>query len=646
MPDQDDTITMGVVWEAGASEAPRGRELVHVPRPAPAADRLRAAAATWNTYAALAWSRRWQTAEAYVQDPDLYRETVDAAREEIRRERAQVAKKLDKARMRKDEAQVRLLSEQLQDLERRAPSALKMDALTLKARSGRLARQAAVPAAITLGPVAALALAGMWWPLLAWPAAWVWLAVQGHGIAVAEGAVSAAEAPAAVEPAAAPPPGAPRGASSDSVGASEQETAILGHLADWDRRSAGRGLDGVTPAPPSLDSLGIRVVLATSGRMTPEKLGKRLPEVRAALALPRGVRADLSPGDVGDQAVLRIRTRTPERDMTWRPGRAGIGVDSDTGRPVVLPKGRMLIAGTSGAGKSVLLRVVMAEALCAAEPTAVVYIDPKGEESGLWRGKLRCANTVDEILAVLAELDAESDERSAIMQQRRVSSWAPTEERPRIVVVVDEGAEIVSMDAPQDDVDLIRRLQPLATMGRSRGIDLVWATQKPLLGSGIPSQLNGVMQDKVVLKTAGRNENNQVLGADWSSHELELGGSALANTGGRGPDQAPIQVWDLSDDAAVLALPDAQPWAHRPAGKQPAEPEGIPPVLAAALALSEGARGVTGPEIADGCGLDLVDVQEALRAVGVLGDRFTRDGVQVRGYRRDALEEASRRYAQ
>src|SRR5699024_10409158 len=127
------------------------------------------------------------------------------------------------------------------------------------------------------------------------------------------------------------------------------------------------------PGAPTVDALGIRVVLTTSGKLTPEALEKKLRAIRAALSVPRDVRTDLSEGDYGDQAILRIRTRTPDRDTTWRPGRVGVGLDTDTGQPVVLPKGRKLIAGTSGAGKSVLVRVRIAEALTADEPTVVVY---------------------------------------------------------------------------------------------------------------------------------------------------------------------------------------------------------------------------------------------------------------------------------
>lgn len=635
-------------------------------------ERLKASLSAWHTYALLAWSRRWATAEAYVQDPQLYEEVVEEARAEIRRERAAVAKKLDKARIRRDEAQVKLLQEELRELENKAPSAMKMDALTLKARGGRLARQAALPAAVVAGPVLAGAMGGAWWALLAWPAAWVWLAVQGHAIAVAEGSVEvSASTPVPPAELGGSPAGARLASRGDVqgtvvVGASEQENRLLGRLAAWDEVTAGRGLEGVVPGTPTVDALGIRVVLEVSGKHTPESLEKKMPAIRAALSVPRDTRSDLSEGDYGDQAVLRIRTRTPSRDMVWRPGRVGIGVDTETGQPVTIPKSRVLIAGTSGSGKSVLVRVVMAGALCSDEPTVVVYIDGKGEEAGLWRGKVRTATNPEDVLELLRELTAEADDRSTIMQERQVATWTPTRERPRIVVVIDEGAEVISMHDtsakdPEDHIDLLGPLASLARTGRSRCLDVVWATQKPTVGEGIPSQLSGVMQDRVVLRTAGRNENNQVLSNDWKTHELELGGFAVTNTGGRGPDQAPIQVWDLSSDSAVATVPGGEVWWYRSRSQMPEEApqgapespqedpegEGLPRVLAAALLLSEGARGVTGHDVATACGMDLLDTQKALKDAGVKAGRFTNAaGSQVRGYRREDLEDAAARYAE
>lgn len=631
--------------------------------------RLGAALSAWHTYALLACHKRWATIEAYVQDPDLYREVCEAEQSEIRRERAAVAKRLHKATIRKDAAQVKILTEELEELERRAPSAMKMDALTLKARGGRLARQLTVPAMVAFGPLAGAIGAGWWWALLAYPIAWGWLAAQGHAMAVADGTVTVSEEPAekarelagnTSDPGVAPRVAAPT-VPAVVVGATEAENLILGHLAEWGTRSAGRGLEGVAPGAPTVDALGVRVVLTTSGKVTPESLGKKLPALRAALSVPRNTRSDLGEGDYGDQGVLRIRTRTPSRDMTWRPGCKGVGLDTDTGQPVTLPKGRKLIAGTSGAGKSVLVRVRIAEALQATEPTVVVYIDAKGEEAGLWRGKIRTATEVHEILRLLSELNREAEDRMRIMQDQGVATWVPTPEHPRIVAVVDEGAELVAMHdmSPKDEedrIDILGLIGPLGRTGRSRAIDVEWATQKPTLGEGIPSQLNGVMQDRIVLRTAGRNENNQVLSSDWKTHELELGGSAVTNIAGRGPLQAPIQVWDLSDDAAVASVPGGRVWSYSPDPQAPeeaqetVEPEGrFPRSLGAAMALLnllEGANGLTGVEIAQAAEMTLPDAQAELKSLGVEPDRFMNGGgKQVRGYRREDLEEAAVRYS-
>ena len=383
--------------------------------------------------------------------------------------------------------------------------------------------------------------------------------------------------------------------------------------------------------------------------------------MRAALSVPRDVRSDLSDGDLGDQSVLRIRTRTPSRDMVWRPGCKGVGLDTDTGQPITLPNGRKLIAGTSGAGKSVLVRVRIAEALTAAEPTVVVYIDAKGEESALWRDKVRIANELDAILKVLSELVGESEDRSRIMQDQGVATWSPTPERPRIRALIDEGAELIDMHDmtakdPEDRVDMLGPLASLARLGRSRAIDVEWCTQKPTLGDGIPSQINGVMQDRIVLKTAGRNENNQVLGSDWKTHELELGGFAVTNIAGRGPDQAPVQVWDLHRDEQVALVPGGRVWRYEPDPQTPEQPEEepeegrtFPCALGAAMTLldmSEGANGLTSEEIASWARMDLLDAQNELRAAGAKAGRFTKEGRQVRGYRREDLEEAAERYAQ
>ena len=346
------------------------------------------------------------------------------------------------------------------------------------------------------------------------------------------------------------------------LGTSPTESRIIARLDRWDALAAARGLDGLTLVDLRASESGLVATLGLSGRWTaarvaaPDTVGR----IRAALSVPSAVRADVVPGDVGDEVELRIRTRERRPDALWTPDHAGsIGVDTDTGQAVPIPPGRLLVAGTSGAGKSVALRVLMAGALLAEEPTAVIYLDGKGEESALWHN-VRAAVEPDEIDQVIAEVTEEARERRDLMRANRVATWTPTPERPRLVVVVDEGAEIIAMDDRRRA--LVDRLSSMARVGRSRRIDVVWCTQRPTLGDGIPRQVNGVMDTRLVLRTAGVTETRQVLGPDWRAHELPGAGLAYLSGTGRGPDQPPIQVWDLSADETVTALPDRTPWQH------------------------------------------------------------------------------------
>lgn len=431
------------------------------------------------------------------------------------------------------------------------------------------------------------------------------------------------------------------------LGTSPTEARIISRLDRWADLAAGRSLDGLSLVDLRASESGLVATLGLSGRWTaarvaaPDTVGR----IRAALSVPSAVRADVVPGDVGDEVELRIRTRERRPDALWTPDRAGsIGVDTDTGQAVPIPPGRLLVAGTSGAGKSVALRVLMAGALLAEEPTAVVYLDGKGEESALWHHNVRVAVEPDEIDQVITEVTEEAGERRDLMRANRVATWAPTEERPRLVVVVDEGAEIIAMDSRR--LALVDRLCSLARVGRSRRIDVVWCTQKPTIGDGIPRQVNGVMDTRLVLRTAGATETRQVLGPEWRAHELTGAGLAYLSGTGRGPDQAPIQVWDLSGDEIVTALPDRTPWQHGQADAAEAQGADDGERERALTVLTEMARAPLVRDLVPTAVVrdllpDMTDVQRAHYLTG-LGCERGRTG-SARGWRIDSVQAALRR---
>ena len=616
-------VTSGVSWEAndpdrecGGEEPLQPSRVVPARHPtsaitpsraalADATERIRETLAAAHTYALLAWRQWWELVVDHVMDPALRDEVADAAERELDQRRAAAARRLRRARTEEDQAAAR---RELDRLERRVVSEVEIDMRTLAARTGRLARRLAVPACVLVGP-AVLVYTGAWVGVLVWPAAWCWLAVQGRALAAARPELlHRAETRPSLEPRTTPTPASSAATATTVVGASVAENRILARLGEWDRYAAQRGLAGVAVADCTLGDTGITVVLHTSGKLTPAQLVRRVDVVRAVLAVPARVAMDITPGDVGDQAVLRIRTRRLELDTVWRPGRTGIGLDTDTGEVVEVPDdARMVVCGASGAGKSWALRSYMAR-IVLSDYHHLVYIDGKGEEAGIWRGKCRVAVGGDEIRQVVAELCEEMERRYRDMEARGITVW----DGPRIAVVVDEGRVVLGMR----DRELTQRLIDLSALGRSRGIVLRWCTQYPTTSGdapGIHPQIK-INVDALFCLRVKSSEHARVAldeDADYGPQSIGLDQAGAGYLGGYGPTL--VQTW-LVDDDAVKALPDRTPWQH-----------GAP------------AEGDSGEAGGDWIGAQAAVVQ-ALRDAG--GQASTAELEEATGYSRSAVKSA------
>ncbi|MFD7772432.1 MarR family transcriptional regulator [Streptomyces sp. NPDC059787] len=343
-----------------------------------------------------------------------------------------------------------------------------------------------------------------------------------------------------------------------------EERQLLKRLAPehWSAHADGRGLAGTITGRPALTDAGIVADVRLDGTWTVAKLTAAADHVRALLGCRTGLRLEVKTGERGGwaQLILRTRSAVDGADMRWTPDRVGIGLDTLTGEPVRIPLNtRLLLAGSSGAGKSVTLRPALAE-LAADPKAAVVMVDLKRVEGALWRDRVRVARTADEVIGVAAELQAEMMERLEILESTGSASWTPTVDRPRIVVVVDEGAEVsaVAKDAVAD-------FESLARMGRAAEIHLWWCTQKPTqsgASAGIPPQIAAQMDVRLCLKVATATEVRTVLGEDataggWDAHTLPKPGVLMIRGTGRTP--APVKVWFMDDDQ-VRALPAARIW--------------------------------------------------------------------------------------
>lgn len=359
-----------------------------------------------------------------------------------------------------------------------------------------------------------------------------------------------------------------------------EESALLKRLQPqhWKEHAEQRGLAGTLTGRPKLTEAGIVCAVRLDGTWTATKLRSAEDHIRALLGARTSLRMQIKAGKQGGWAELTLRTRSAANgdDLTWTPERRSLGIDTVTGEQVTVPLGeRLLIAGRSGAGKSVASRPLLFDA-SEGETNALVIIDLKRVEGRLWDHRARVASTPHEVIDVTDELETEMLDRLSILPKGQ-DTWTPTPDRPRITVVVDEGAEVMTVadkvpyetetgDGKTRTVtrSALPALESLARMGRAACIDLWWMTQKPTIGDGIPKQIAPQIGVSICLAVRTPAEARVVLGEDaqakgWNADELPVPGVALIRDGKRKPDPVKVRYMDKS---VVIALPDREPWSR------------------------------------------------------------------------------------
>jgi hypothetical protein len=431
---------------------------------------------------------------------------------------------------------------------------------------------------------------------------------------------------------------------STSLPPTAEESAILNRVNAWDDYAAERKLHEVIPGHPIIDESGMILPVSFTGRWTKSQLDAQLDQVRALLAIPDGVPTQVKLGGMSDRALIRVRTRVRELDLAWTPERMGLGLDADTAEVILVDiTDRILVAGMSGAGKSVVLRVLMAWALSLPN-TALAIIDVK-TEGALWSHTARVEHKREEIESLVADLIAEMQEREDIMRAMGQDKWEATAERPRIIVVIDEGAEF--MGWVPDAVDGVRTL---AVRGRAAEIVVWWATQKPTLtgpGKGLDSMISGQFMAQVCLAVNSPAEARNVLGENatgdgWHPEDLMKGGWALLHLQGDKSEPNPMRVWFMTKED-VKALAPRAAWRREKAVK----PMEVPEALAVALHLSKDANGVSTSRLADALNIRDTEVHARMREFGADPEPNAfaiSEGEKARGYRRSVLEDALRRW--
>ncbi|MFC7973909.1 hypothetical protein ACFUT3_01415 [Streptomyces cinereoruber] len=358
----------------------------------------------------------------------------------------------------------------------------------------------------------------------------------------------------------------------DETGA---ETALMYALTPgrWADMAKERGLEGTAVIRCALTDAGIEADIRLDGRWDHSKLAAQEGPIRAMASIETATRVHIGPGPRGDVARILIRTRSASDGLSlaWEPGRPGVGVDEITGEIVDIPLrpgNHVLVAGMTGMGKSVSWRPLAMRA--AGDPLwAVILLDPKRQEAGQWSGKIRTVGdqdgTNDEIRQLI--YDTVREIVGEMLHRQRIApgaTWVPTTKYPELLVIIEEGRQLIEMDKDPRWSGVLAMVDDLYTLARAVGIQLLWATQYPSrTNGGITAMVDENTATTLALTVSGSTSDRVIFGetagaTGWEPSTLDgIPGRCMVKATGRTPN--PVRVWFVADEV-VRALPDAAPW--------------------------------------------------------------------------------------
>ena len=233
--------------------------------------------------------------------------------------------------------------------------------------------------------------------------------------------------------------------------------------------------------------------------------------------------------------IIRLREIVEAPDFTTSKSKLAIAMGKDingniaTADLATMP--HLLIAGSTGSGKSVAINAMIMSILYKATPdqARLIMVDPKRVELGIYEGvphlytpiitepKLAAnalRNAVREMerrLKVLASRGVRNiDQYNKLFEEKGTPSLfdedGVNEEKPLpyIVIIIDELADLMMIDQNNVEESITR----LAQMARAVGIHLVLATQRPsvdvitgLIKANVPSRMSFRVASKIDSRT-------------------------------------------------------------------------------------------------------------------------------------------------
>ena len=371
-----------------------------------------------------------------------------------------------------------------------------------------------------------------------------------------------------------------------SVAGDRTEGDSSGAVLSWDA-TATLACD-VEEAVPGLDaSTGSNRLELSVDTVSSAVFGRSMQQwSRAQAAIPSLRHAAGLPSSLGSEPVLPEPSKIPEQ---WAANArlpslvAAIGVSHHGVESLALgdEHPHLLIAGTTGCGKSEVLRTLVAALACRYPPDRLEFllVDFKGGAAlapltGLpQRSTLLTDLAAADVQRALEFLRSERRRRERLLAQHGLSDFhqllhtTPDTEplvSRELVVVVDEVKMLVDAFSSAGD-----ELAKIATVGRSLGIHLVLATQRPQ--GAIPADVRANVTQSMCLRVRTEQDSADVIGTSLAAGiSSTTPGRAFIDTGQGKPVEVQTAILTGCStppvDEVRIRLPETAPSARLPRG--------------------------------------------------------------------------------
>ena len=236
--------------------------------------------------------------------------------------------------------------------------------------------------------------------------------------------------------------------------------------------------------------------------------------------------------------------QTSEFKNSKSPLTVALGKDV-IGRPYMSDIRKMphlLVAGTTGSGKSVGINTMICSILYKSSPDEVkfIMIDPKMVELSIYDGipHLMAPVVTDTRLAasVLKNVVAEMTRRYTLLAEKKVRNLdgyneiikddEQAEKMPYLVVIVDEFADLMMVAGKDVEMSIAR----IAQMARAVGIHLIIATQRPTTNV-ITGLIKANMPARLSFKVSQKNDSRVIIDQNGADTLLGMGDSLFIPPG-------------------------------------------------------------------------------------------------------------------